>query len=65
MSNYYNYLIIILFLYRLIGVYLFLIKNSREYLFYFPNFFLETSLGLMVINYFPKLKNFKVMILLS
>tara|TARA_B100000927_G_C16471816_1_gene471877 strand:+ start:2232 stop:2765 length:534 start_codon:yes stop_codon:yes gene_type:complete len=60
----YNYLIILLFIYRLIGVYLFLLKNSRKYLFYFPNFFLEICLGLAVINYFSNLKNFKVIILL-
>ncbi len=60
MSTNYNYLIILLFIYRLIGTYLFLIKNDRTYLFYFPNFFLEISLGLMVINHFPNLKKFKV-----
>ena len=61
MSTNYNYLII---LYRLIGVYLFLIKNNRKYLFYFPNFFLEICLGLMIINYYPMLKKFKGIILL-
>ena len=64
MSSNYNYLIILLFIYRLIGVYLFLIKNNIKYLFYFPNFFLEISLGLMIINYFPMLKKFKVIIFL-
>ena len=64
MSTNYNYLLIILFIYRLVGIYLFLINNSRKYLFYFPNFFLEICLGLMVINYFPMLKKFKVIIIL-
>tara|TARA_B100000900_G_C20324350_1_gene611569 strand:- start:25 stop:555 length:531 start_codon:yes stop_codon:yes gene_type:complete len=64
MSTNYNYLIILLFIYRLIGVYLFLIKNNRKYLFYFPNFFLEICLGLMVIHYYPILKKFKPFIIL-
>ena len=64
MSTNYKYLIILLFIYRLLGVCLFLLKNSRSYLFYFPNFFLEICLGLMVINYFPNLKKFKLSIIL-
>lgn len=64
MSTNYNYLIILLFIYRLIGTSLFLIKNNRKYLFYFPNFFLETCLGLMVIKYFPMLKKFREIIIL-
>ena len=56
LSSNYNYLIIVLFIFRLIGTYLFLIKNDRKYLFYFPNFFLEICVGLMVIQYYPKLK---------
>ena len=64
LSKNYNYFIILLFLYRLVGVYLFLIKNNRKYLFYFPNFFLEICLGLMIICYFPILKNLKVIIIL-
>ena len=64
LSKNYNYLIILLFLYRLVGVYLFLIKNNRKFLFYFPNFFLEICLGLMIICYFPILKNFKEIIIL-
>jgi hypothetical protein len=63
MNNNYNYLIVLLFIYRLIGIYLFFIKKNRKYLFYFPNFFLEICLGLMVINYFPNLKNFNVIII--
>lgn len=64
MSANYNYLIIILYIYRLIGTFLFLIKNNRKYLFYFPNFFLEICLGLMVINHFPMFKKFKEIIIL-
>ena len=64
LSTNYNYLLIVLYIYRLIGVFLFLIKNDRKDLFYFPNFFLEISLGLMVINYFPTLKKYREVILL-
>ena len=64
MSTNYNYLIILLFIYRLVGTTLFLIKNDKKYLFYFPNFFLEICLGLMVINYFPMLKRFIEIIIL-
>ena len=60
-----NYLLILLFTYRLIGTYLFLIKNNRKYLFYFPNFFLEICLGLVVINHYPMLKNYKEIILIT
>ena len=60
-----NYLLILLFTYRFIGTYLFLIKNNRKYLFYFPNFFLEICLGLVVINHFPILKNYKEIILIT
>jgi hypothetical protein len=63
-STNYNNLIILLFIYRLIGLYLFLINNNRVYLFYFPNFFLEICLGLMIINYYPILDNFKIIIIL-
>jgi hypothetical protein len=64
LSSNYNYLLIVLLLYRLIGTSLFIIKNNRMYLFYFPNFFLEICLGLMVIQYFPRLKRFKELILI-
>jgi hypothetical protein len=64
LSTNYNNLIILLFIYRLIGLYLFLINNNRVYLFYFPNFFLEICLGLMIINYYPILDNFKIIIIL-
>ena len=39
LSTNYTNLIILLFIYRLIGLYLFLISSNRLYLFYFPNFF--------------------------
>ena len=52
LSSKYKYILILLFIYRLIGVYIFLIKNNSTYLFYFPNFFLEISLVLSLINSF-------------
>lgn len=64
LSTNYNNLIILLFIYRLIGLYLFLISSNRLYLFYFPNFFLEICLGLMIINYYPILKNYEITIIL-
>jgi hypothetical protein len=57
-----NNLLKYLFLFRLIGIFLFLLKNDRRYLFFFPNFFLEISLGLMFINNFKILENFKKII---
>ena len=64
LSTNYTNLIILLFIYRLIGLYLFLISSNRLYLFYFPNFFLEICLGLMIINYYPILKNYEITIIL-
>ena len=63
-SSNYNNLIIFLFIYRLIGVFLFLIKNNRNFLFYFPNFFLEIILVLSIINYFKIFKKSKNVIIL-
>jgi len=62
-SIHYKKIIIILFLFRLIGTSLFIINNNRKFLFYFPNFYLEITLGLAVINYLPILNNFKVIII--
>ena len=59
MSINYSYLIILLFIYRTVGVYMFLISEDRSYLFYFPNFFLEITLGLALTDYFKYLKPFK------
>ena len=64
LSSKYNYLLILLFIYRLIGTYLFLIKKDTTYLFYFPNFFLEICFGLVLINNFLILKNYKEIILI-
>tara|TARA_Y100000741_G_C18255617_1_gene558849 strand:- start:1116 stop:1667 length:552 start_codon:yes stop_codon:yes gene_type:complete len=64
LSTNYNYLITLLLIYRLIGTYLFIIKNNRKYLFYFPNFFLEICLGLMIINYYPVLKEKEFIIII-
>ena len=57
------YLLVGLLLFRLIGTALFLQSNNRKYLFYFPNFFLDFSLGLFVIQYFSIFK-YKPIILL-
>ena len=48
----YNYILIGLVIYRLIGTYLFIKKNNRKYLFYFPNFFIEMSLLFSIITHF-------------
>ena len=55
----YNNLITCLLVFRLIGIYFFLTKNDRKYLFYFPNYFLEMCLGLSLIKHFPVLQKFK------
>ena len=57
-KNNINLLIFLLFL-RIIGVVLYLIKNNRKFLFYFPNFFLEISLGFSLINKFEILNKNK------
>lgn len=59
----YKKLIMFLFIYRLIGTALFFINNNRKFLFYFPNFYLEITLGLALINYFPILNKFKSIII--
>jgi len=56
----YNYVLIFLLGYRLLGVIIFLLNSERKYLIYFPNFFLLVSLVLMFINYFSMLKKFIV-----
>lgn len=53
-----------LLIFRLIGIVLFLQNNNRKYLFYFPNFFLDISLGLFIIQYFSLFK-YKIIILLG
>ena len=63
--SYQYYYLLLLLIYRLIGTYLFLTTNNRQYLFYFPNFFLEICLGLYVINYFPILNSYKKSILIN
>lgn len=51
-----NYILSILLLYRLLGTYLFIKTNNRKYLLYFPNFFLEISLFILIFQYYPFLK---------
>tara|TARA_Y100000768_G_scaffold234406_1_gene177203 strand:- start:2012 stop:2530 length:519 start_codon:yes stop_codon:yes gene_type:complete len=63
--SYQYYYLLLLLIYRLIGTYFFLVTNNRQYLFYFPNFFLEICLGLYVINYFPILNSYKKGILIN
>ena len=58
------YLLVGLLIFRLIGTALFLKSNNRKYLFYFPNFFLDFSLGLFVIQHFSLFK-YKLIILLG
>ena len=55
-------LLVGLLIFRLIGVGLFFKFHSRKYLFYFPNFFIEVSLGLFIIQYFSLVK-YKIVIL--
>ncbi len=55
-------LLVGLLIFRLIGVSLFLQFHNRKYLFYFPNFFIDVSLGLFIIQYFSLVK-YKIVIL--
>lgn len=59
-----NYALMFLLAYRIVGTGVFLIKNDRKYLFYFPNFFLEISLGLVLIHQFASLQRYTTFILL-
>ena len=54
-----NCILFILFIYRVIGTIIFITKKDRKYLFFFPNFFLEITLGLMVIKHHTNLKKYK------
>lgn len=67
--KYYNsnyiFTIIILFIFRLIGTILFIIKNDRKYLFYFPNFFLEITFGIILIKDIPEFNNYKWIIIIN
>jgi len=64
LSPQYNYFIIFLFIVRLIGTYFFLEKRKGIFLCYFPNFFLETSLALMVIHFYPIFRKYTVIIII-
>ena len=50
--------IIGLYLFRIVGTVLFWVERNRRYLFYFPNFFLEFSLGFMIVKRFVWLKKY-------
>jgi hypothetical protein len=56
-------ILITLFLFRTLGVSLFLKNNDRKYLFYFPNFFLEITLAISAINEFSGLHKYTNLIL--
>ena len=59
LSPTYNKILSGLLVYRTIGTVLFLLTNNRHYLIYFPNFFLELSLALMLMKHYPKLRRYK------
>ena len=60
-----NYALMFLLAYRIVGTGLFLMKNDRNYLFYFPNFFLEISLGLVLVHQFASLQRYTAFIMLG
>jgi len=55
--------IVFLFLYRMVGVVLFVLYTNRSYLFYFPNFFLEITLALTIIHKYQSFVNYKIIII--
>ena len=57
-STNYITLICVLFIYRLIGVILFLPKTNRKFLFYFPNIFEAITLVLALFKHFSFLKKY-------
>ncbi len=56
-------LLTVLLIFRLMGTGLFLKFRNRKYLFYFPNFFIDVSLGLFIIQFFSLFK-YKLAILI-
>jgi len=65
LSNIWNGVLILLYIFRTFGVSLFFKNNNRNYLFYFPNFFLEFALGLFAIKEFKWLRKHKYSFLIS
>ena len=45
--------IFLLLLYRFLGTIIFIINKKRRTLFYFPNFFLEITIGLLFLKQYP------------
>lgn len=60
-----NCALMVLLVYRIVGTGLFLVKHDRSYLFYFPNFFLEISLWLTLINHVSALHPYSTLIISS
>ena len=64
LSKKWNVVLFGLFLFRSLGVSLFLKNNDRKYLFYFPNFYLELSLLLFAIKEFKGLKKYDTFLII-
>ena len=64
-STNYIILICILFIYRIIGVILFLLKNNRKFLFYFPNMFEAITFVLALFKHFSFLKKYMLKYLIT
>lgn len=64
-STNYITLICVLFIYRLIGVILFLLKNNRKFLFYFPNMFEAITFVLALFKHFSFLKKYMLKYLIT
>ena len=60
-----NYALMFLLAYRIVGTGLFLMKNDRNYFIIFPNFFLEISLGLVLVHQFASLQRYMAFIMLG
>lgn len=54
-----------LFVFRVIGVFLFLTTNNRRFLFYFPNFFLEIVVGLALMEKFKSLQKYQTPLMIG
>ena len=63
LPNSVNYILFVLLVFRLIGTYIFLTKNKRKYLVYFPNFYLDITLALSIIITYPILNQYKTYII--
>jgi len=59
-NNNWKLFIIFLFIYRLIGLFLFFATKNTKLLIFFPNFFLEFTILYFFIDYFPILKPYQL-----